>query len=133
MADHSSWRDTQRGTVFFERVGLRSLRVLPRVTRQSAGTHALGCYSLNLCSLFRVKWVFDCVFVLRSLKKSEKWPKNGERLENSKENLFFSKYTEEFYESIEVYVYSLKVWLHFVQRKNCVDASSPPRVCTCQT
>ena len=30
-------------------------------------------------------------------------------------------------------VYSLKVWLHFVQRINCVDASSPPRVCTCQT
>ena len=30
-------------------------------------------------------------------------------------------------------MYSLKVWLHFVQRKNCVEDSSPPRVCTCQT
>jgi hypothetical protein len=30
-------------------------------------------------------------------------------------------------------VYSLKVWLHFVQRKNCVEDSSPPRVCTCHT
>ena len=30
-------------------------------------------------------------------------------------------------------MYSLKVWLHFVQRKNWVEDSSPPRVCTCQT
>ena len=29
--------------------------------------------------------------------------------------------------------YSLNVWPHFVHRMNWVDASSPPRVCTCQT
>jgi len=32
-----------------------------------------------------------------------------------------------------VYEYSLNVGLHFVQRRNCVDDSSAPLVCTCQT